>query len=110
MRLITGDNFKRLEFAKTHDLQSHVNERSKNLTHDQIVLIHDAVFIASNQSATKFMSDPGQSRVVQAHEALHAPLHPAACQDGKGPVGDAANGYFGCSGIPGRPHRVVQGA
>ena len=37
----------------THDMQSHANERSKNLTHDQIVLIHDAVVIALNQSATK---------------------------------------------------------
>ena len=40
------------------------------------------------------MSDQGQPRVVQAHEALHAPLHPAACQDGKGPVDDAATGFF----------------
>ena len=101
MRLITGEIYKRLDSAKTHDLESHVNERSKNLKHDQIVLIHDAVFIASNQSATKFMSDPGQSRLVQAHEALHDSLHPAACQDGKRPVDDAATGYFGCSGIAG---------
>ena len=53
VRLITGENYKRLEFAKTHDLQSHVNERSKSLSHDQIVLIHDAVIIAPNQSGTK---------------------------------------------------------
>ena len=53
VRLNTGYNYKRLEFAKTHDLQSHVNERSKSLSHDQIVLIHDAVVIAPNQSGTK---------------------------------------------------------
>ena len=53
VRLITGENFKRLEFAKTHDMQSHVNERSKKMSHDRIVLIHDAVIIAPNQSGTK---------------------------------------------------------
>ena len=62
VRLITGENFKRLEFAKTHDLQSHVNERSKKLTHDQIVLIHDAVIIAPNQSGTKLRRNLCQNK------------------------------------------------
>ena len=62
MRLITRDNFKRLEFAKTHDLQSHVNERSKKLSHDQIVLIHDAVIIAPNQSGTKLRRNLCQTK------------------------------------------------
>ena len=56
VKLITGEDYKRLEFFGTHDmqrLQSHANVRSKSLTHDQIVLIHDAVVIAPNQSATK---------------------------------------------------------
>ena len=51
VKLITREDYKRLEFFGTHDMQSHANERSKTLTHDQIVLIHDAVVIVPNQSA-----------------------------------------------------------
>ena len=36
------------------------------------------------------MSDQALSRVLQAHAALHVTLDPAACQDGRGPVDDAA--------------------
>ena len=53
VKFITGDDYKRLKFFGTQDMDSHANERSKTLTHDQIVLIHDAVVIAPNQSATK---------------------------------------------------------
>ena len=64
VRLITGENFKRLEFAKTHDLQSHVNERSKKLTHDQIVLIHDAVIIAPTSRAQNYAATYVKTRAV----------------------------------------------
>ena len=47
------------------------------------------------------MSGQGQSRVLQAHAALHVTLNPAACQDGKGSVDDAETGYYGCTGIAG---------
>ena len=48
VKLITEPDYKRLEFFGTHDAQSHANERSKKLTHEQIILIHDAGVIAPN--------------------------------------------------------------
>ena len=43
-------------------MESHVNERSKKLSHDQIVLIHDAVIIAPNQSGTKLRRNLCQTK------------------------------------------------
>ena len=62
MKLITGPDCKRLEFFGTHDEQSHANEKSKKLTHAQIVVIHDAVVIAPNQSATKLRRNLCQAK------------------------------------------------
>ncbi len=43
VKLITGDNFIRLEFCGTHDenRDSHAEDKSKKLKHNQIVVIHE---------------------------------------------------------------------
>ena len=51
VRIITGKNYQRLEFYGTHDENSHANDGSKKLKHNQIVAIHDAVIVAPKQSA-----------------------------------------------------------
>ena len=54
VKLITGQDCNRLEFCGMHDEHSHANEKSKKLSHDQIILIlYESVVIAPNQSATK---------------------------------------------------------
>ena len=60
VKLITGADYKRLEFSGTHDSESHAKERSKNLTHE--VLIHDAVVIAPNQSGTQLRRNLCQAK------------------------------------------------
>ena len=60
--LITGADYKQLEFSGTRDTESHAKERSKTLTHEQIVLIHDAVVIAPNQSGTKLRRNLCQAK------------------------------------------------
>ena len=62
VKLITGEDYKRLEFFGTHHMDSHANERSTTVTHDQIVLIHDAVVIAPNQSGTELRHNLCQAK------------------------------------------------
>jgi len=58
---ITGDNFIRLEFSGTHDENSHAEDKSKKLKHNQIVVIHESVLAAPNQSATKLRRNLAQA-------------------------------------------------
>ena len=60
--LITGADYKQLEFSGTRDTESHAKERSKTLMHDQIVLMHDAVVIAPNQPGTNLRHNLCQTK------------------------------------------------
>ena len=52
VRIMTGKDYKRLEFFGTHDENSHAADHSKTLSYKQIATIHDAVMVAPKQSAT----------------------------------------------------------
>ena len=110
MKLITGEDYKRLEFSGTHDSESHAKERSKTLTHDQIVLIHDAVVIAPNQSGTDLRQNLCQAKGSPESYKHMAPSmirtiqRRVKSQDGKGPVDDAATGCYSRSRIARQAH------
>ena len=62
VKLITGPDYKRLQYFGSLDEHSHANEKSKKLKHNQIVLIHESVVIAPNQSATKLRRNLFQAK------------------------------------------------
>ena len=115
VKLITGADYKRLEFSGTHDSDSHAKGRSKTLTHDQIALIYDAVVIAPHQSGTKLRRNLCQAKGSPESYKHMAPSmirtiqRRVKSQDGKGPVDDAATGCYSRSRIARQAHRVVQG-
>ena len=51
IRIIIGHDFIQLERHGVHDVNSHVEDRSKFLKHDQIIAVSEAVTIAPNLSA-----------------------------------------------------------
>ncbi len=59
MKLITGD--KLLKFCGTHDENSHAEDKSKKLKHNQIFVIHESVLAAPNQSVTKLRRNLSQA-------------------------------------------------
>ena len=53
IRIVEGPNFKLLEFVGEHNANSHDDDRSVYLKHDQIVAVHDAVTVAPTISAAQ---------------------------------------------------------
>ena len=70
VRIITGKDYKRLEFFGTHDKNSHANDASKKLKYNQIGAIYDSSMIAPKQSATQL-----RRNLMQAKGSPDKPLH-----------------------------------
>ena len=53
IRIVEGHNFKQLDFLGEHHANSHDEDRSVYLKHDQIVAVHEAVTYAPTLSAAQ---------------------------------------------------------